>query len=376
VASAQPTALPAPQPAGIQAGQIAGPRPATETFRKKVEEVSLDLLVRGKDGKPVNDLQAADFIVTDNRVPMKLTRFRRVQGAPEAQHIVTLVFDRMDPAATKMARQMAGKILGEFPETGYAYAVLVMSGRLHLLQGYTTDHRLLNGAVGGATGDLAASALDEYTPAEKQVMSAAAQNDAQVSDLKESKRARVLLASMVESQKISRDEHTFPSISALQLLAQHQQQVSGRKIIIYFCQGLHVNNDSVDAVRSLMEQANRAEVSIVTVDVDFVNAQAGGEMAAAAAVATIGVTDFMTGASLASAHQSQGAAYMLGGRIVYIPGVTGGLPPAGAEPVPPGTLDQIARNMMKLEFQGVDAESPLAALAFATGGHTSRRRPA
>ena len=357
---------PLPEPAAAP-GIQAPPEPAN-TFRIKVEEVSLDLIARGKDGKAVIDLQPTDVLITDNQVPVKLTRFLLVQGAPEADHLVTLVFDRMDPGPTRFARQMAGKILSEFPEKGYAYAVLVMSGRLHLLQGYTTDHKLLDMAVGAATGDLPASALDRYTAAEKEAMAEAAESGALPPEQKERTRARLLMAAMIESQRIPRDEHTFPSLSALLILTQHQQQVSGRKIIVYFCQGLHVSNDSVDAARSVVAQANRAGVSIVTVDTDFVNAQMGGEMAAAAAVANIGVSDFMTGADLAAAHQDKGPAYMMGGRIVWIPGVSGGAPPPGSVAMDQGTLEKISRNMMKLEFAGADgAEGPLAALAYATG---------
>lgn len=350
--------------AAVQSSQTGA---ATATYHTRAEEVSLDLLVRGKDGKPVQDLQPNDFILTDNGVPMKLTRLHLVKGAPSAEHLVTLVFDRMDPAGMKMARQMAGKVLGVFPATGYAYAVLEMNGRLHLLAGYTADRKRLNQAIGAATGDLPASALDQYTPAEKQAMTEA--SDAGFTEAKEERRAKLLLAAMVASQGIPRDDHTFPSLAALQILARQQEPVSGRKIVVYFCQGLHVTNDSVDAVRSLMKEADRAGVSLVVVDTDFVNAQMGGEMMAAAALANIGVSDFMTGADLASAHAAQGAAYMMGGRIVWIPGVSGGAPPAGSEPVPQGTLDQISRNMMKIEFAGVDdAGSPLAALSAATGG--------
>lgn len=42
---------------------------------------------------------------------------------------------------------------------------------------------------------------------------------------------------MEESQRIMEDEHAYPSLYALQALANAQRQITGRKLIIYFAEG-------------------------------------------------------------------------------------------------------------------------------------------
>jgi VWFA-related protein len=57
--------------AGMVCGQDTANAP-TVTLRQEVRLVSIDVLVTGKDGKPVRDLKAEDFIVTENGAAQKV----------------------------------------------------------------------------------------------------------------------------------------------------------------------------------------------------------------------------------------------------------------------------------------------------------------
>src|SRR5450432_1721423 len=76
-----------------------------------VNEVTLNLMVRDKKGKPVLDLKPEDIAVTDGGTPVKIANIRFVASEHGGEHFLTLVFDRLDLAASHNARDIAAKIL-------------------------------------------------------------------------------------------------------------------------------------------------------------------------------------------------------------------------------------------------------------------------
>jgi hypothetical protein len=97
-------ASPPAQTAPPSASQATAP-----TLSTTVDEVSLDLVVRTKKSKAILDLKTSDFIVTDNGVPVTLTDLHLVTGQSTSDHLVTFLFDRLDPSPAKTARDIAGK---------------------------------------------------------------------------------------------------------------------------------------------------------------------------------------------------------------------------------------------------------------------------
>jgi len=64
----------------------------------------------------------------------------------------------------------------------------------------------------------------------------------------------VLFGSLIESQRIVQDQNIQPALAGL--LARSQREVTGRKIVIYVTQGLQMDSNAVDAVRSIVGEAN------------------------------------------------------------------------------------------------------------------------
>ena len=121
------------------------------TIVTNVDEVTLDLIVHNKKNKPVLDLKPEDIAVTDNGSAVKLSDLRLVTGASGTNHLVTLVFDRLEPSAAKNARDIAAKILKMTPANGFSFSVLNIGGRLRLFQEFTSDRAALASAIGAAT---------------------------------------------------------------------------------------------------------------------------------------------------------------------------------------------------------------------------------
>ena len=114
--SSKPPASPTP----AQTAQPSPQSPAVPELSTTVDEVSLDLVVRNKKNKPILDLKPSDLAVTDNGSPVSLSDLHLVTGQSTSDHLVTFLFDRLDPAPAKAARDIANKILKAIPDKGYS----------------------------------------------------------------------------------------------------------------------------------------------------------------------------------------------------------------------------------------------------------------
>lgn len=320
------------------------------TIVTTVDEVTLDLVVRDKNRKPVLDLKPADIAVNDGGLAVKISDLRLVNGS-SADHLITLVFDHMEPSGAKSARELAAKILKMVPATGFSISVAGVEGRLRLFQVFTSNRADVAKGIAAATasaneGNETASPDAAALP-EKNLI-AEAQNGTDASGARvsadERNRARVMLAGLEESQRIVQDQHCLPPLASLLALARTQRELAGRKVVIFFAQGLQPDSNAKDMLPSIVGAANRAGVSIYTVDANAIDEkEAQGMMAASA----------------------------MGGVATYNrqnPPPTG---PAAqvAEPYGPGMLSQINDQVGRIESdQLAGYKNPLYSLAGNTGG--------
>ena len=134
-----------------QTGQTATPQAAASpAIVSTVDEVNLDMVVHDKENKPVLDLKP-EVTVTDLGPAIRLSDLRLVTGASRAQHLVTLVLDRLHPSGAKNAHDIAAKILRMIPKNGFAFSVLAVGGRLMRFQAFTSDRVALGKAIALAT---------------------------------------------------------------------------------------------------------------------------------------------------------------------------------------------------------------------------------
>lgn len=337
-----------PQPAQASgAPASAATASATPSITTTADEVSLDLVVRTKGGKPILNLQPSELTITDNGEPVKLSGFHLVNGEAAGDHLVTLVFDPLDPGPAKAARQLAAKLLGAIPDKAYYFAVLQMSGRLRVLQAFTSNRDTVTRAIAAATTGVRSAQGSQLTDAEKQLM-ATTQGDALLTDYGDRDRARLLIAGLEESQHVLEEQHNYPSLSSLLALARTQKQITGRKLVVYFTQGLNANSDTRDMVKSVVGQANKAGVTIVAIDTNAMDPGMGDKIMSGSAMAAAN-----PGGAMASAMTLGAQGY---GR--------------GQSGPPIGQVMDAAQNMTTMEFgdSGDELKSPLATLAKDTGG--------
>ena len=327
-----------------------GPTSEVPTIITNAQEVSLDLVVRDKKDKPILDLRPEDITVTDNGSPVKLSDLRLVTGLSGVDHLVTLVFDRFQPSAAKNAHDIATKILKMVPpESGVSFAVLKVDGRLRLLEKFTAERDALGKAIAVATDTSKTGFGTDAAQPEKELIAVAQTGvDPAGTSVSAQRRmeARMMLATLEESQQIVQDQHSQPALSGLLALARTQRKIPGRKTVIFFAQGLQVDSDARDMVRSIVGAANRVGVSFYTIDVNALDQQASEGM-----VATIAMGNVMSTTRMSPAPAEGG--------VDTTPGVH----------APPGVATQVSDQMSRVENEGLAGyQDPLAELAGGTGG--------
>lgn len=315
------------------------------------DEVTLDFVVHNKKNEAVLDLKPDDIAVTDGGSAVKLSDLRLVTGQSDAQHLITLVFGRLDPSSEKNARDIAAKILKMVPTKQFSFSVLNIEGRLRLFQDFTSDPGAASKAVEAATEIREGNTVDAAASPEKNLI-AAAQSGADSSgahiSVQQRNLARVMLSSLEESQKIVQDQHCRPWLAGLLALVRTQHKLAYRKVVIYFEQASQLDSDARDMLISIAAAANRAGVSIYAVDTNAVDEQAGQGL-----LATMAIGGVMTTNRLNPTSSTTGTG--AGTQTVAAP--------------PPGSVSAGNDSLGRIETEGLSGyKSPLAQLAENTGG--------
>lgn len=278
---------------------LAAQTPGQPVFRTGTTAVMLDIVVRDKRGRPVRDLRQDEITVLEDGVAREVKTFRLIEGAPAdpvvsaapveagvAQPdplrritLVSLVFDHLTQNGRTLAQKAAQDYLKKPMPAGQWVAVFRLDNRLHMLQDFTRDPATLASAVDRA----AAAAIKEVAPAlpassrEKgeepnqqlrpltTAVNAGGGGAAAQAAIDEQFRETIQrMQSLAETVETSQRGHaTFYPLMAL---AKAQAGLEGRKAILFFSEGLQVPSSVDEAFRAAISEANRANVSIYTVD--------------------------------------------------------------------------------------------------------------
>lgn len=260
-------------------------------------EVLLDVIVRDKKGRPVKDLAASDFDVSDNGAKQKLLSVRLVEGAeainkggggtptkldPLRQiRLVSLVFDKLGLEARRVSRTAALDILKQDLGQNVYYSVWVIDQRLSAVQQFTNDRDLLRKAIeratSGAYTEYAAQSATIKRQLEVQIGQPTGANGqstteqisnipSQGYDPSQRMMAQIMYRILSFDQQAISTEAGRSSIFALLGLAKEQIALPGRKTIVYLSEGLVVPVSLDEAFRSMLSTANRSNVSFYPID--------------------------------------------------------------------------------------------------------------
>ncbi len=303
------------------------PEPPPATFRADTALVMLDLVVRDKKGQPVRDLRPDEVQVFEDGVRREVAAFKLVEtnaaepvGAAVAAlpnptrllSLTTLVFESLDgttaPLARKAALQFLERALGERSRV----AVIRLGRGLSLVQPYTNNAEHLRRAVEMVTNaagpDADRSMLAQAQRATQYYLNltaaarsaapgpgalatgppplamVAARNPGRADEpsgpcdvcpassdpgaaATEAKLAEVQANALRANDQLERQRQGESILWPLLALLKAQEELAGRKTVVFFTTGLRVPPQLDSLFRTAIGQANRANVSIYSVDV-------------------------------------------------------------------------------------------------------------
>jgi VWFA-related protein len=296
--------------------------------RIRANEVSLDIVVRDKKGRPVRDLSAADFEIYEDGVRQQIGAFRFVhrEPAPGANTtgggpgrtapprvalpgdvgVIALVFDRLSPEARALARK-AGLAYAEEGMAGGGYTgVFGIDQALRTIQSYTDNPGLVRQAVERATStststyasgagkvrDLSdrSTALNQQISNQESAAGAAgADRDgagasaagAAIGQAATQQAFIEMETRIIENfEALERDQQGFATINSLLAVITPMRNLPGRKTIIFFSEGLALPQSVQTKFPAVISAANRANVSIYAIDSAGLRIESGAAEAA------------------------------------------------------------------------------------------------
>ena len=304
-----------------------------DVIRVRSNEVRLDVVVKDKKGRPIRDLKATDFEVQEDGVQQKVESFRFVsrEAAPVASGpkdnaqpgpptttttvtagtrstpaITALVFDRLSPEARSLARKAGLAYAQEGMAGGGFTGVFGIDLSLRTLQAFTDNSQLIKDAVEKATGSATSTyasgaatmrdnndrslALDQRISSSiatataagaAQDSGAAAAAGAEAGQAAAQQKLLEMQNQMLEHyERLERDQEGFATINSLLAVISPMQNLPGRKTIIFFSEGLKLPPTVMQKFPAVINAANRANVSIYSVDAAGLRIQSGTAEAA------------------------------------------------------------------------------------------------
>ncbi len=275
--------------------------PATR-IETTVQEVVLDIIVRDKKGRSLRDLRPEEIEILEEGAPVKVKAFRLVEGSQEAAkgkeerapvqaaeppsveldplrqvRLVTLVFERLGVEGKRFFRQAVGDLLNLSPEANLYYSIFTIDQKLHCLQNFTNNHELVKkeaetaqkGAYAQFVSRSAAiqGQLRDLVAARGAAPPTGAQGGAAFgAAMVEAKMAELQLNALQMAESLERDYFMRSTLNSLLALARSQAGLPGRKMIVYFTEQFAVPDHLSELFNAVMSEANRANVSIYTVD--------------------------------------------------------------------------------------------------------------
>ncbi len=281
---------------------------AQTTIRAVSEGIILDVVVRDRSGRPVLDLRPEEIEVFEDGVRQVVRSFRFVgqdQAAASPQsgrpaqrlselerrppvdpfrhlNLVALVFERLPDTARQMAREAALHFVDAAMPENTLVAVFAIDNSLLLVEHYTNDREALRAgirkATSGAYGQFDSQSTDTIQ-GQMQELTRRTDRDQEAAavlggrsftpsllELQESELEEMTLNVLRQAERMMLYQRGHATITSLRALVREEGKLAGRKTLVLFSAGIQIPHEVVTRYHQLVSEANRANVSIYTVD--------------------------------------------------------------------------------------------------------------
>jgi len=296
-----------------------------QTIKIGTAEVQLDIVIKDKKGRPVKDLKAEDFELFEDGTKQNIESFRLItkdsETASEAPiaptagpgsdiiktlppktttptkvnrdaesgiTAIALVFDRLSTDARRRAQLSAQSYVTDSARQDNYVGVFLINLNLATLQNYTTESALIRQAIDKA----ASTATSTFDPSGGIYTSATVQNMAQTSAAASSaasaasgagasggagaaaagaaavdlQLAQMQLRTKETFDRLQRDQQGYATVNGLLAVISSMEKLPGRKAVMFFSEGVAIPPNVRQQFRSVINSANRSNVSLYTVD--------------------------------------------------------------------------------------------------------------
>jgi VWFA-related protein len=280
-------------------------------------EVVLDAVVKDKKGHVVKDLKPSDFEVMEDGVRQEVKSFRLVTREPGAAttnapdtgqsaaqrpqggrtspappgatrvSAVALVFDRLSPEGRARAREAALSYVGDQSRPDDFVGVFGIDLSLKAVQPFTNDGQLVRQAIDRVTGHspstytASTGQVTDLTQKQVALQSQTAVTGAGLASTGEQSggstgemgfaAAEQQFAEMTQRavegfEILERGQQGYATTDGLLAVISAMGRLPGRKALIFFSEGVAIPTAVQSQFRSVISAANRANVSIYSVD--------------------------------------------------------------------------------------------------------------
>ena len=291
-------------------GQTPAPQ-GEDRVVSSVTEVVFDAVVKDKNGRPVKDLRAEDFQISEDGVAQEVKSFRLVAGdsadstakdgqarsatgGPKATArvledfnagrigTVALVFDRLSLDSRKRAHDAAVAYLGNGLSQGDFVGVFGIDLSLTVFQTFTNDDKLIRPVldrVGSAATSPTVGDRTQITDmqvrnislgeqlSQAEASAAANQSAGNIGALALAKTLNEVSLRAAEGfERMEQTQKAQATFDGLLAIVAAMGTLPGRKAIVLFSEGVSIPTNVSAAFRTVISNANRSNVSIYVVD--------------------------------------------------------------------------------------------------------------
>jgi VWFA-related protein len=292
-----------------------------QSFSASTSAILVDVVVRDSAGRPATNLTAADFELTEDRVAQKIDSFTRVSRgggigvgvawrSPETTTLVSapgtagdgrtapgdavddattaLVFDHLSSESLRLAQKATLAYVPMSGESSVKVGVFATDPGVRVIQRYTNDRALMRRAVeriapsGTSAEDAKTERLDEIVERRRDLRSenavavaaAAGSTGAGLSRTASEIGQRESELRLIQTElnmirafdNLDRDHRGYDAILGLIAVIQTLADFPGRKTIVFFSEGLPAAPGLSARLDSVIDIANRANVTTYAVD--------------------------------------------------------------------------------------------------------------
>ena len=281
---------------------------AVEAEATNVTAIVVDVVVRDKQGNPIQGLTANDFQISEDGVPQDLgsltavskppvtpvtqpgaaTTVARAPGEPvgeaakKAPEVLALVFDRLSADGRTLAFTAANQYIGQGKVSNNVVAVFGIDLSLIFHQPFTRDADAIRAAIRAAGGRATSTFNTTREKASRSAQELISANNAlnsmtsnagpggapsEIGGAAADAQFATIQRRMAETfQSLERDEQGYATANALMAVVSAMKAIPGRKSVVFFTEGLAIPPNVKSRFESVIDAANRSNVSIYPMD--------------------------------------------------------------------------------------------------------------